>query len=74
MAQNDKWNALYTGLRKDDCSNEYRLGVKKEKEEAADLGLSKVSDFETRIKNLEALYKVLKEMKERDDTESCGSS
>lgn len=74
MAQNDKGKALYSGLRKVDCSNKERLGVKKEKQEAADIGLSKVYDLETRIKNLEVVFKALNEMKERYDRESCGSS
>ena len=68
---------MYDGLKKEDCSNEDRLGVKKEKEEAADNVLPKFDDLETRITKLEALFKYLKErkeMKENGDRESCGSS
>jgi hypothetical protein len=74
MAQNDKGKALYTGLRKEDCSKEHRLGAKKEKKEAADNVLPKFDALETRFTKLEALYKYLKEMKENGDRESCGSS
>jgi uncharacterized protein YdiU (UPF0061 family) len=74
MAQNDKGKALYNGLRKEDFSNEDRLGVKKEKEEAADIMLPKFDELETRIENLEAVFKYLKEMKEKGDKENCGSS
>jgi hypothetical protein len=77
MSQNDKGKALYSGFRKEDCCNEDRLGVKKDMEEAADIGLSKASDLESRIKNLEAVFKFLKEvkeMKENSGTESCGSN
>ena len=76
MAQNDKGKALYSGLRKEDCSKEHRLAAKK-KEEAADNVLPKFDDLETRITKLEALFKYLKErkeMKENGDRESCGSS
>ena len=83
MAQNDKGKGLYTGLRKEDCSKEHRLGAKKEKKEAADNMLPKFDDLETRITKLEALFNYLKERKERKekkelkengDRESCGFS
>ena len=41
------------------------LGVTEEKQEAADIGLSKVDDLKTRIKNLEDVFKHLKERKEK---------
>ena len=79
MAEKDKGKALLSWLRKADCPNEKGLGVKKEKEED-DILLSKFNDLGERIKNLEILFKYLKERKERkekkenDDRESCGSS
>jgi hypothetical protein len=76
MAQNDKGKALYSGLKKEDCSKEHRLATKK-KEETADNVLPKFDDLETRITKLKALFKYLKErkeMKENGDKESCRSS
>ena len=60
MAKNDKGKALYSGLRKEDCSKEHRLSAKKT-EEAADNGLPKFDDLETRITKLEVMFKYLKE-------------
>ena len=60
-------------LRQQNNYYEELLGVTKEKQEAADTGLPKVDDLEMRISKLEAVFKYLKECKERDDAENSGS-
>lgn len=53
------------------------MGVTEEKKEVADTKLSEVDALERRISNLEAVFKHLKEMKERKergDVESSGSN